>query len=91
MNVFTNNLTYNTNHCCNSGVTTTTQITIFTTTNNGGLTTIGTTGPSINYGICVRGGKLNIPHPTDCNKFIKCEEIGNSNLFNEPGFEFDVN
>ncbi len=84
LNVYINNSTYNTNLCCNSEVTTTTPNTIPTTTIIGGLTTIATTtGTTINYGVCVPGGKLHIPHPTDCNKFIKCEQIGNSNSFNE--------
>jgi hypothetical protein len=85
-NVFTGNLTYSTNQCCNGGsssAATTTPAAAITTT-NGGVTNlvVTTTQSNIVYGTCSSSTTI-MPHPTDCNRFIRCELNSNSNTYTE--------
>ena len=86
VNVFIGNSTYSTNLCCNSQTTTTTAATVATnagTTNS--ATNLATTSDSQGtavYGAC-SPSKLYVPHPTDCNKLIKCTLVENSNTYTE--------
>ena len=68
---------------CNP-VTTTLATTIVATTTLATTTTATTippTTPAVFYVVCSPNGKIFYPHPTDCNKLIKCELIENTDQY----------
>lgn len=64
-----------------SATTTVAPITTTPTTTPTTTTTITTSMQDAVYLVCTPNGKIFYPHPTDCNKLIKCELIENTDQY----------